>query len=435
MEINNKKIINAWCMYDWANSVYNLVITSTIFPVYYNSVTRAVGENDIIPFFGYDITNTVLYSYSLSFSFLLIAMLSPLLSGIADYSGKKKSFMMFFTYLGGISCISLVFFKGENVEYGIICSILASIGYSGALVFYNAYLPEIASKDKSDYVSARGYALGYIGSVILLVINLVMLSNPSLFGFNDEGQAARASFVMVGFWWILFAQIPFYFLPKNPFHRKPKGQYIRKGYQEIKKVWKSLKQLTLLQRFLLSFFFYSMGVQTVMLMAATFGNVALNLPGDQLILTILIIQIVAVFGSYLFAKISELKGNVFSLMIMVFIWILICIFAFFIQNVYQFFGLAVIVGLVMGGIQALSRSTYAKIIPDNSIAHASYFSFYDVLEKLSIVLGTFSYGFIQQITGSMKNSLFILALFFVVGMGFLFLVDIPKSKRSTRVSA
>ncbi|MDQ3392667.1 MAG: MFS transporter [Bacteroidota bacterium] len=435
MELNNKKVINAWGMYDWANSVYNLVITSTIFPVYYNSVTKAISNNDIISFFGFEITNTVLYSYSLSFSFLLIALLSPLLSGIADYSGKKKQFMMFFTYLGGVSCISLFFFKGENVEFGIICSVLASIGYSGALVFYNAFLPEIASNEKADIVSARGYAMGYIGSVILLIINLVMLSKPSMFGFSDEGQAARASFIMVGVWWIGFAQIPFYFLPENIYRKNPKGQYIKKGYQELKKVWHSLKELKVLQRFLISFFFYSTGVQTIMLMAATFGNIELNLPGDQLILIVLIIQVVAIFGSYFFAKLSQLRGNIFSLSVLVFVWILICIAAYFIQNVYQFFALAFIVGLVMGGIQALSRSTYSKIIPDNAIAHASYFSFYDVLEKFSIVLGTFSYGLIQQLTGSMRTSPLFLALFFVAGMCFLFLVKIPKSQDQVKINA
>ncbi len=435
MKVNNKKIINAWCMYDWSNSVYNLVITSTIFPVYYNSVTKAINDNEEIFFLGFEISNTVLYSYSLSFSFLLIALFSPLLSGIADYGGKKKAFMMFFTYLGGIACISLFFFRGENVEFGIMCSVLASIGYSGALVFYNAFLPEIASKEKSDMVSARGYAMGYIGSVILLIINLIMLGNPSLFGLADESQAARVSFVMVGIWWIGFAQIPFYYLPTNPFNRKPQGQYIRKGYQEIKKVWYSLKEFKMLQRFLVAFFFYSMGVQTVMLMAATFGNVELNLPGDQLIMIMLIIQIVAIFGSYFFAKLSELKGNIYSLLVMVCIWILICISAYFLQNVYQFFGLAFIVGLVMGGIQALSRSTYSKIIPDNAIAHASYFSFYDVLEKLSIVIGTFSYGFIQQITGSMRNSAFSLTLFFLLGMVFLYFVSIPKTKDQAKVNA
>lgn len=426
MQLNNKKLINAWGMYDWANSVYSLVITSTIFPVYYNSVTASVDGNDLVDFFGLSITNTVLYSYSLSFSYLFIAFLSPLLSGIADYGGNKKSFMKFFTYLGAISCICLFFFRGPNLEFGVICSILASIGYSGSLVFYNAFLPEIASSDKADMVSARGYALGYIGSVILLIVNLIMLGKPSLFGFSDEGNAARASFLMVGIWWIGFAQIPFYYLPDNPYHRKPQGKFLQKGYDEIKKVYRSLRQLPVLQQFLKSFFLYSVGVQTVMLLAATFGSKELNLPGDKLIITVLIIQIVAIFGSFFFARLSNRKGNKFSLLVMVLIWIFICISAYFISNEYQFYALAFIVGLVMGGIQALSRSTYAKIIPNNSIAHTSYFSFYDALEKMAIVTGTFSYGLIEQMTGSMRNSTFALALFFVAGLIFLLKLDLPK---------
>ncbi|CAN5614068.1 MFS transporter [soil metagenome] len=422
-------------MYDWANSVYSLVITSTIFPVYYNSVTTSPDGNEVVSFFGISVVNTVLYSYSLSFSFLLIAILSPLLSGIADYGGQKKNFMKFFTYLGGICCIGLFFFRGEYVEYGILASVFASIGFAGSLVFYNAFLPEITTNERADMVSAKGYALGYIGSVILLLINLFMLGNPSFFGFEGEGMAARTSFLMVGIWWIGFAQIPFYYLPDNPYNRRPGSKFLKKGYQELKNVWKSLKQLIQLQRFLLSFFFYSVGVQTVMLLAATFGNKELRLPGDKLILTILIIQVVAIFGSYLFAKISSIKGNKFSLILMILIWILICISAYFVTTEYQFYALAFVVGMVMGGIQALSRSTYSKIIPENAIAHASYFSFYDVLEKLSIVLGTFSYGLIEQITGSMRNSTLVLALFFIIGIVFLSKMHMSKHKAVSKVNA
>jgi len=425
MGINNQKVINAWCMYDWANSVYSLVITSTIFPVYYNSVTKTGIGNDLVSFFGWQVPNTVLYSYSLSFSFLLIAILSPPLSGIADYGGKRKSFMKFFTYIGGASCILLYFFKGVHVEYGIILSILASTGYSGGLVFYNSYLPVIASEDKYDIVSAKGFSLGYIGGVILLLINLVMISKPDWFGFTDPSAPARVSFLMVGVWWIAFAQIPFHYLPRNQGQKRGDRSIIIKGYQELNKVLKSLKELPVLKRFLVSFFFYNTGVQTVMYLSATFGDKALNLDGDKLILTVLIIQLVAIAGSYIFAGISKRRGNKHALIIMVFIWILICLAAYFIRTEYHFYALAFVVGLVMGGIQAISRSTYSKLIPVNTIDHTSYFSFYDVTEKVSIVVGTFSYGFIEQITGNMRNSALSLVLFFLVGLGFLLLIRIP----------
>lgn len=417
-------------MYDWANSVYSLVITSTIFPVYYNSVTKGVDGSDKVDFFGYEIVNTVLYSYSISFSYLIIAILSPLLSGIADASGKKLLFMKFFAYLGSLACIGLFFFDGSNLEFGILCSVLASIGYAGSIVFYNAYLPEIADEHEYDFLSARGFALGYIGSVILLVFNLLMIQFPEFFGVPEGSFAARFSFLITGLWWAGFSQIPFRFLPQNPFKNDVKGGLLTKGYHEIRNVFKQLKEIPVMKRFLVSFFFYSMGVQTVMYLAASFGDKELGMPGDQLILTVLIIQFVAIGGSYLFAFISKFFGNKISLMIMVLIWIGICGAAYFVYSVYQFYALAFVVGMVMGGIQSLSRSTFSKLIPEDTTDNTSFFSFFDVTEKLAIVIGTFTYGVIEQLTGSMRNSAASLGIFFVVGLGFLFLVSLPRKSLS-----
>lgn len=424
---NKNKVQGAWAMYDWANSVYSLVITSTIFPVYYNSVTKGLDGSDKVDFFGWELANTVLYSYSISFSYLVIAILSPLLSGIADASGKKLFFMKLFAYLGSVSCIGLFFFDGSNLEYGIICSVLASIGYAGSIVFYNAYLPEIAEEHEYDFLSARGFALGYIGSVILLVFNLLMIQFPEAFGVPEGSFAARFSFLITGIWWAGFSQIPFRFLPKNPYKKKIQGEFLLKGYQEIQNVFGQVRQIPVMKRFLAAFFFYSMGVQTVMYLAASFGDKELGLPGDQLILTVLIIQFVAIGGSYLFAFVSKVFGNKISLMVMVLIWIGICGAAYYVYSVYEFYALAFVVGMVMGGIQSLSRSTYSKLIPVETTKHASFFSFYDVTEKLAIVIGTFTYGAIEQLTGSMRNSAVSLGVFFLVGLGFLILVTIPKN--------
>jgi len=417
-------------MYDWANSVYSLVITSAIFPVYYESATTSADGNDIVDFFGFQVVNSVLYSYSLSFSFLFIAAILPLLSGIADYSGKKKLFMKVFVYLGASSCLGLYLFDGNNIEWGILCSVVASIGYSGSLVFYDAFLPEIVTQDKFDRVSAKGYSLGYMGSVILLVVNLAMIIKYDMFGFGTESEATRFSFLLVGIWWIGFSQITFARLDDNVYKRKARGNLFHEGYNELKKVFKSLRSLRVMKLFLLAFFFYNMGVQTIMYLATLFGSKELQLEGEQLILTILIIQIVAIGGAYLFAYISSLKGNKLSLQIMVLIWIAICGGAYFVYEASEFYALAFVVGLVMGGIQSLSRATYAKLIPENSIDHASYFSFYDVTFNISIVVGTFSYGLIEQITGSMRNSTLALMLFFVVGMGFLILSKIPLKSQA-----
>jgi MFS transporter, UMF1 family len=423
-ELNNPKVVRAWYMYDWANSVYSLVITSAIFPVYYKAVAKSGGE-DMVPFFGFHILNSNLYSYALSFSFLLVAAVIPLLSGMADYSGRKKIYMKCFVWLGAISCMGLFFFRDvDTLWMGILFSMTASIGYSGSLVFYDAFLPEIVTHDRYDVTSARGYSMGYYGSVLMMVMCLVIIMNFSTFGFADSGDATRVCFLLVGVWWIGFSLVTFRGLPENPFGVKPSGNIWTKGYREIRSVWKILSGQPDLKRFLIAYFFYNMGVQTVMYLSALFGTDVLKLKDAVLISTILIIQLVGSAGAYLFAKLSVARGNKLSLLTMISIWIGICIAAFFISTEYEFYAVAVVVGLVMGGIQSLSRATYSKLIPQ-TIDHASFFSFYDVTYNLSIVLGTFSYGLINQIMGSMRYSALGLAVYFIIGM--LFLISI-KSK-------
>jgi MFS transporter, UMF1 family len=416
IELNNPKTVRAWCMYDWANSVYSLVITSAIFPVYYKAVA-VVDGSDQVPFLGFTLNNSVLYSYALSFSFLVVAAILPLLSGVADYTGKKKVFMMYFVILGSLSCMGLFFFKDVyTLEWGIFCSVMASIGFSGSLVFYNAFLPEIVTEDRFDRVSARGFSMGYYGSVILMVMCMVLIMNYSSFGFSGEGIATRFTFLLVGVWWMGFSIITFRALPLNPYGRKPSGKIWTKGYYEVLNVWRNLKNSPDLKKFLTSFFFYNMGVQTVMYLAVLFGTDVLELASSKLIATILLIQLVASLGAWLFARISQARGNKNTLGIMIVIWIGVCLAAYGIVNELQFYILAGIVGMVMGGIQSLSRATYAKLIPDDTLDHASYFSFYDVTYNLSIVFGTFSYGLINQLTGSMRNSALALALYFVIGL-------------------
>lgn len=417
--LNNPGIVRAWYMYDWANSVYSLVIISAIFPVYYKSVTSE-GGSDMVRFLGFSIQNSNLYSYALSFSFLIVAAIIPLLSGMADYSGKKKGFMKFFVWLGALSCMGLFFFTdAQGLWLAILFSITASIGYSGSLVFYDAFLPEVVTSDRYDRTSARGYSMGYYGSVLMMVLCLLLIMNHQRFGFASEGEATRVSFLLVGAWWIGFSLIPFRLLPENPFGRKPSGNLWTKGYQEVHKVWQSLTHQRDLKRFLTAYFFYNMGVQTVMYLSALFGTDVLKLEDTRLIGTILLIQLVGAVGAYLFAALSAARGNKMALLTMITIWIGVCVAAYFITTEYEFYLLAVVVGLVMGGIQSLSRATYSKLIPQDTIDHASYFSFYDVTYNLSIVLGTFSYGLINQLTGSMRYSALGLAAYFIIGMAFL----------------
>jgi len=415
----DKKLINAWAFYDWANSVYSLVIGTAVFPIYYESVTNSDGG--IVHFLGTEWHNTTVYSYALGFSFLVVAFLSPILSAIADYTGNKRRFMQFFCFLGSISVMMLYFFTGkENVWVGIVFTILASIGFWGSIVFYNAYLPEVAEPEDHDRVSAKGFMLGYIGSVLLLAFNLSMVMKPDLYGITDATFPARISFLTVGIWWLGFAQVTFNRLPNNPFKRKPEKDYIFKGYRELKMVLKEIKNQSQLKILLISFFLYSIGVQTVILLASIFGTKDLGLETSNLIITILLIQIVGVFGAYAFSRLSEKIGNIKALKITILIWSVACVGAYMLHkddpNVYlKFYALGGFIGLVLGAIQTLSRSTYSKLIPDETQDHATYFSFYDVTEKVAIVFGMILAGIVTSYTNSLRLFILILAVFFIAG--------------------
>jgi len=423
LEKGNKKIINAWAFYDWANSSYPLVITTAIFPLFYEAKTTGTVngvKSDLVELFGRTFHNTELYDYTIALSFLLVSITTPLLSGIADYSGSKRRFMQFFCYLGSLSCASLFFFNKEHLGWSLFSIMLTSVGFWGSLVFYNAFLPEIAEPADHDRVSAKGYSLGYIGSSILLIFNLVAIQ-----AFHMD---AKWSFVSVAIWWAGFAQITFARLPNNVYGRKPEGNVIFKGFRELYKVWLELKHITRLKRYLASFFIYSMGVQTVMIIAVPFANKEI-FPPDQksnLIVAVLIIQFLGVGGSILFSRLSKWIGNIKALGVSIFIWIGICVGTYlFVFTPSSFYVVAGLVGLVMGGIQSLSRSTYSKLLPETE-DHASYFSFYDVCEKIGIAIGTLSFGLIEGLTGGMRNSILALIAFFV--LGFILLLTIPKSK-------
>lgn len=413
-------------MYDWANSVHNLVITASVFPVYFSATALAEDGSDIVRFFGISVKNTVLFSYSVSFSFLLIAFLIPFCTAIADYTGRKKMFMKFFCYLGAFSCACLFFFKQDTLEFSVLAFMMSLIGWSGSIVFYNSFLPEIATEDNYDRFSARGFALGYLGAVILMLFNLSMIMFPGWYGIVDKSLPARLSFLSVGIWWILFAQIPFRRLPDNIYNVKPGGRWIFNGFKKLVVVFGQLRRQVLLPRYLVAFFIFNMGVQTVMYVATIFGANELKLPPKSLITTVLLIQIIGIAGSYFFSWLSGKLGNIYALMIGVATWIGICAGAYFVTREEEFYILAATVGMVMGGIQALSRATYTKLIPDDTKDTASYFSFYDVTEKTSLVLGTFTFGFIEAMTGSMRNSVLALLVYFVIGL--LLLARIPSRK-------
>jgi UMF1 family MFS transporter len=423
MQTASKKVITGWAMYDWANSAYNLVITTTIFPAFYDAITTtkdAAGNiiSHKVNFLGHQFESASLYNYAIAFAYLIIAVISPILSSIADYRGNKKAFMQFFCYLGSLACCLLFWFNEKTLMLGIVGCILGAVGYCGSLVFYNSYLPEIAAEEDRDRISAKGFAYGYIGSVILQLICFVfVLLTP--FGMTT-GSASQLSFLLTGIWWFGFSQITFARLPKGtPVKEFQPNNIITNGFKELAKVWNQAKQMPLLKRFLCSFFLYSMGVQTVMLAATLFASQEIHLAESKLIISLLLIQIVAIAGAYIMAKLSDRFGNIRVLMFTVLIWIGVCIAAYYTVTEIQFYILATVVGLVMGGIQSLSRSTYSKIMPPTHDT-ASFFSFYDVTEKVAIVIGMFSFGLIHQLTGNMRNAIIALVAFFFLGLIFLF---------------
>ena len=436
MQTASRKVVNGWAMYDWANSAYNLVITSTIFPAYFESVT---GDNndataDRVEFLGRSFVNTALYNYSLAIAFCIVAIMSPLLSSIADYRGNKKSFLRFFMTMGSIACSVMFFFKDEETLWlGIAAMIIACIGFWASLVFYNSYLPEIASFEDRDKISAKGFVYGYIGSVILQVICFVFVMGHGSFGFS-QGFASQLSFLLVGIWWFGFATYALKRLPPGQPIGTDRQHTLSHGYVELGKVWRQLIHLPVLKRFLFSFFFYNMGVQTVMLAATLYGKSELGIPTENLIVAILIIQLIAIPGAYLISRLSGKIGNFPSLMLVVIVWIGICIAGYLLpaMDPVAFYILASVVGFVMGGIQSLSRSTYSKLMPETKDT-TSFFSFYDVTEKIAIVIGMFTFGFIIELTGSQRNSVLALVVFFALGFLLLLWTNATAKKKHNSI--
>jgi len=424
IEKNNPRVMTGWVMYDWANSVYNLVITTAIFPIFYQAQTSTIDKNtcevvyDKVSFLGLEFINSQLYNYAFAFSYLIVAIMAPILSGVADFWGNKKFFLKLFCYLGAISCMGLYFFDGKHLELSMLPVMLACIGFWGSLVFYNAYLPEIADSHLHDKLSARGFSMGYIGSTLVLICCLVAIK---IFGVS-----ARYIFIVIGLWWIGFAQFTYARLPASRIRKNFSNPFLN-GFKEIIKVFKELKEHVVLKKFLTSYFVYNCGVQTILIVAVPFANkeIFIGCEKSGLIVAVIIIQLLAAVGAFVMSRVSAKIGNFNVLKFVVFLWMICCVGGYLITTPMQFYFLAALVGFLMGGVQSMSRSTYAKLIPATQ-DHASYFSFYDVSEKIGLVIGVFLFGFIEGITENMRNSILLLIVLFAIG--FLFLLRIKKSE-------
>lgn len=409
---DQRRVIVGWAFFDWANSAFALVITAAIFPGYFLQVT-----NDVIWVGSLRMSNSTLYSWSITLAYLLIAAISPLLSGISDYGNRRKVFLRFFTTVGAMACISLLFFRGmETLWVGVTGFVLAMIGFAGGIVFYNSFLPLIATEERYDSVSALGFSLGFFGSVILLTLNLIVITFYDAFGFSEALKAVPVAFVMVGLWWLGFAQIPFRRLPEDQPTADRLRPLMRKGYAEIVRIWRYVKSDRNMLRYLMAFFAFNAGVNAVLYIAAIFAEKELAFSTSGLIILILILQLVAIVGATLSTMLSKRKGNKWALMLQLSLWLIVCAGGYYVQTGLDFYVLACMVGMVMGGVQALARSTYAKLLPEGTSDTASFFSFYDVMDKLSTVAGTFVFGLVEQITGGMRDSVLAMAVLFLAGM-------------------
>ena len=425
----HKKLIRAWAFYDWANSVYSLVISSAVFPIFYGALTVIKDDqgdviNDTVAFLGFQFNNDALISYVTALAFIVIALMSPFLSGIADYLGNKKSFMKFFNYLGALGCVGLYWFSLEFLWFGLLSYLFGLVGFWGSIVFYNSYLPDIAFKDQQDKASSLGFSLGYIGSIFLLIICLIMILNYETFGFASESVPTRWSFVLTGIWWIGFSQYTYSILPISNKKTIQGKNYLFNGFRELKVVFRKIRKDPFMEKYLTAFFIYSMAVQTIMLIATYFGVEEIKWGKTDsttgLITSILLIQLVAIAGAYFAARLSRKIGNLNVLIIVNMIWVSVCVYAYFIHTPVQFYIAAFFVGLVMGAIQSISRSTYSKYIPDDEKDTTSFFSFFDVTEKIGLVIGMSFYGISAQLTGSVRYSIFFLIIFFIIGLILLF---------------
>ncbi|HEX3006198.1 MAG TPA: MFS transporter [Bacteroidales bacterium] len=413
---NSKKVINAWCSYDIANSAYSLSISTVLYPIYYGEITNKAWGSSTVEFLGRSFQNTALYDYAIASGFLLVILLTPLLSGIADMAGLRKRFMQMFTYIGALSCIALYWFNGNNIFWGVLFPALAVVGFAGSLVYYNSFLPLIATPEQHDRISARGFSWGYAGSMVLLIINLFCIEKYEMLGFPSKLDAVRFAFLEVGVWWLLISLIAFRYLKEERKEVDFKRNIYSKGFREIITIFHSVRKQAQMKLFLLAFFLYSVGVQTIILVSTLFGSKELGMSSSELIVTILLIQILGIAGSIVFGRVSSRFGNKQSLGTMLIIWVAVCSAGYFIKTNTHFFVLASMVGLVMGGIQSQSRSTYSKMIPEDSLDTSSYFSFYDITEKVAIVVGMFGFGLLEELSGSMRNSVLFLGILFLLSL-------------------
>ena len=429
--LNDRKQIFGWVMYDWANSAYITTVTVAVLPAYFASV--------IIPAEGLTIGNTTyqataLWGFLISLSAFFVFIFAPILGAISDFSSSKKKFLMFFCYSGSLAACLLFFCKAGDIALTIGLFLIAQIGFVAANIFYDAFLPQIASEDKLDWVSGQGFAFGYIGGGLQFALSLGLIAAHQSLGISAE-LAARLAILMAGLWWGGFTLITFVYLkevkateelPKEYRHLPKWLAYTQVGLVRTVVTVRKVKLFRQMFMFLIAYLIYNNGIQTVITMATIFGKEELNFNTNTLMITLLMIQFVSILGALVFSKLASIISAKNALMITLVGWSVVVIYAYFLQTPTEYFILGGLVGLVMGGSQSLSRSFYGAMIPAK--ASAEFYGFYSVFNKGSAIFGPLLFGIISQVTGNARNSILSLIIFFIVGLVLLYFVDEKEAK-------
>uniref|UniRef100_UPI00158B364F MFS transporter n=1 Tax=Piscibacillus halophilus TaxID=571933 RepID=UPI00158B364F len=409
-------------MDDWANSAFATTIMAAVFPIFYNSVAAAnLSEG----------AATSYYSFTQSIAVLIVAVMAPILGAIADYSAAKMKFLRFFAYMGMAGSILLFTVNEGNYILASLLFIIASVGFSGGNVFYDAFLPHVTNKDDMDRVSTKAYAFGYIGGGILLAINLLMIMKYSWFGLPSSKEATQLAFVSVGLWWFIFS-IPLF---KNLKEEKVVNQgkrtksYVAIGFSRIGETFKTLKHYKQLLIFIIAFWMFSDGISTIIRMA-TFYGATIGIGQNDLIAALLITQFVGIPCTLFFSKLAKWISAKKALTLALMVYVVIVILGYFMTSALHFYLLAVCVGTVQGGAQALSRSIFARMIPHNK--HAEFFGFYGITSKFAAIIGPAVFGITAGLTDNSRLGILSLIVFFVIGIVLLQLVNIEKGEQEAK---
>ncbi len=431
LDTPKKKAWFGWCMYDWANSAFATVILASVLPVYFASLVPPEGARLSLLGFSRTLPASALWGYAVSCSMLLVALSAPYLGALADRHGRRRHLLIFFT-LGGATATALLSLAGPG-QYllAALLLILANIGFAAGNIFYNAFLPALARGTELDRLSARGFALGYIGGGVMLLLAFVIIQGYDTFGFADRGAASRAGFLLTGLWWGLFSLPAFRYVREEAFVRSPEP--LPKGFRGYLKTFGHIRRYPDLLRFLVAFLFYNDGIQTIILVSAIFGREELGLSEVSILGCFLMIQFVAMPGALLFGRLAEKIGAQRSVLISLALFISVTVFAYFMTRGWEFWLLGFIVALILGGSQAISRSLFASMVPQPK--SAEFFGFYAISGKFASIFGPLVFALIADLTGSTRLSILALTAFFAIGIVLLLSVDVKRGQDTAEIES